>query len=642
MLKVFSILIAGLISIHQATAQNKNEIPKEYYIASNIPDSLKNNASAVVRYSADYVTIKAPGKGQIKHHSITTLLNEKAEEGAVFYIGYDKKYNSIGDAEMRVYNAEGNLIKKYRKSDMYDGAATDGFSIVTDDRFKAVKHTISSYPATIEIIYDRVLNSMIDLPDFRIQQPEYSVQNALYSIVVNAAVGLNYKTKNVDIEPEKKIIDGLDSYTWQVKNLKAITLEENAVPWTVLPRISFACNLFEFYGVPGSLSSWKSFGEWQQNLNKDVCNLSPQRELEIKKMTENFTSDKEKAKYLYEYMQKNMRYVSIQLGIGGLKPFPATYVDEKKYGDCKALSNYMKALLKAVNIPSNYAIINAGENAEPADPNFSNDPFNHVILCIPFENDTIWLECTSNTAPFGQLGLFTENRNALLITEDGGKLVNTPKSVKENNVFESVTSIVLTPEGSANAEFSIKASGEYRSLYHGLSAIKTDDQKNYLIKSLKLKQPDVFTVNYGEDKEGIQELKLNLAYEKFNDMAVGDKYFYRQNVSDICNFTLKPDENRQSDFYLEYPLIKTNTTTIEIPTGFEVINIPADQNFKCKYGNFQSSYAYNKESNKLINNSKFEINNHVIPASQYSEMQKFIEDISKSLNKKIVIVKSGG
>ncbi|MGV8878646.1 MAG: DUF3857 domain-containing protein [Sphingobacteriaceae bacterium] len=642
MLKSFLLLIASLLSINHVIGQNKNEIPKEYLLASTIPDSLKINANAVVRYAADYITIKAPGKGQIQHHSITTLFNEKAEDGAVLYIGYDKKYNSIGDAEMRVYNAEGNLVKKYRKSDLYDGAATDGFSIVTDDRFKAVKHTISSYPVTIEIIYDRVLNSMIDLPDFSIQQPEYSVQNALYVIAVNTAVGLNYKTRNFAIEPTKKIVDGLDSYTWQVKNLKAITLEEHAVPWKVLPKISFTCNLFEFYGVPGSLSSWKSFGEWQKNLNKDVSNLSPQREMEIRKMTESFASDKEKAKYLYEYMQKNMRYVSIQLGIGGLKPFPATYVDKKKYGDCKALSNYMKALLKAVNIPSNYAIINAGDHGEPADPNFSNDPFNHVILCIPFKNDTTWLECTSNTASFGKLGLFTENRNALLITDEGGKLVNTPKSIKEDNVFESVTNIILSPEGSAEAVFYIKASGAYRSLYNGLSAIKMDDQKNYLIKSLKLKQPDVFTVNYGNDKDGVQEIKLDLTYAKFNDMAVGDKYFYRPNVFDICNFTLNADEHRKSDFYLEYPLIKTNITTIEIPAGFEATNIPANQDFKCKYGTFQSAYSYNKESNKLINNAKFEINNHVIPASQYSEMQKFIENISKSLNKKIVIVKSGG
>ena len=75
------------------------------------------------------------------------------------------------------------------------------------------------------------------------------------------------------------------------------------------------------------------------------------------------------------------------MGIGGFKPFAATFVDQKKYGDCKALANYMRALLKAVDINANYAIVRAGTNEKPADFNFPDNPFNHAILCIPFKND---------------------------------------------------------------------------------------------------------------------------------------------------------------------------------------------------------------------------------------------------------------
>src|SRR5471030_2459540 len=99
-------------------------------------------------------------------------------------------------------------------------------------------------------------------------------------------------------------------------------------------------------------------------------------------MTAGLATDKEKVKFLYEYMQHNVRYVSIQLGIGGLKPFSATFVDQKKYGDCKALSNYMCALLKAVNIPAYYAKVRAGTNEEPCDNSFPFDLSNHIIVCI--------------------------------------------------------------------------------------------------------------------------------------------------------------------------------------------------------------------------------------------------------------------
>ena len=171
-------------------------------------------------------------------------------------------------------------------------------------------------------------------------------------------------------------------YNWHVANIKAIKLEENAEAWRVFPRIYFASKGFAFYGVQGDLSSWQNFGNFIKTLNADVCSLSPQREAEIKSMTDTIKTDKDKAKFLYNYLQQNMRYVSIQLGIGGLKPFPASFVDQKKYGDCKALSNYMSALLKAVNIKSYYAVINAEPNQEPAEPAF---PFNSFkprnIMC---------------------------------------------------------------------------------------------------------------------------------------------------------------------------------------------------------------------------------------------------------------------
>ncbi len=631
------VLIAGT-----CYSQSKNLAAEALYQASTIPDSLKVGANAVVRYSEDYIVLKAPGKGEIRHRSIVTLLNEKAETESVFYLNYDKKYNTIEDAEMLVYDPAGKLIKKYKKSDMYDGAASDGFSLVTDDRFKAVKHTVSSYPVTIEIIYQRNINSMLDLPDWQIQRKEIAVENSLYSVAGGKDVGLRYKCKNINLEPQKSNDEGMEVYSWKVKNLKAIKIEEGALEWKILPRISFSCDKFEFYGVPGTLKSWQSFGQWLAELNTDVCDLSLQRQEEIRNMVSNLASDKEKIKFLYEYMQKNVRYVSIQLGIGGLKPFPATFVDSKKYGDCKALSNYMKALLKAVNIPSYCAIIRAGENEEPADPDFSNDPFNHVILCVPGKTDSTWLECTSSFSPAGKLGPFTENRNALLITETGGKLVNTPISRKEDNVFESNTMVSLDAEGGAHATLKIKACGEYRKIYKGLSLVKTDEQKAYLIKNLQFKQPDLFRLQYGDDKNGSQEVNIDLDYYKFSDMAAGDKYFFRPQLLNICNFTLPELEKRGTDFYFDHPLAKLNTVVFEIPEGYEVESLPANQNLKCGFGNYEAAFTYNKANNKLTGIYKLDINTHIIPASRYQEMQKFISEVSKSFNKKFVMRKKTG
>ncbi|MDB5016671.1 MAG: Transglutaminase-like enzyme putative cysteine protease [Mucilaginibacter sp.] len=629
-------IVALWLAIEKSYSQDK-EIPKDLYIAATIPDSLKENANSVVRYSGTEVTVKTPGKVITRFHSIVTILNEKGDHEAIMEMRYNRKYDSYSSISMLVYNEKGDVIKKYHKGDMYDGAANDDMTLVTDERFLAVKHSIASYPVTIEQQYEEDVSSLVDLGSWHIQQNEQAVENAYYKITISNDAGFRYINKNTALKPQKSAIENFDNYLWKVSNLKAVKLEERAEKWRVLPKIEFASNHFAFYGVPGDFSSWKNFGIWIKALNADVCSLSPEREAEIRKMTDSIKTDKGKAIFLYNYLQQSMRYVSIQLGIGGLKPFPATFVDQKKYGDCKALSNYMSALLKAVKIPSYYAIINAEANQEPADISFPFDSFNHVILCVPFKGDTTWLECTSNTQPFGKLGSFTENRRALLITEDGGKLVNTPRSTMQDNQFNSEVHIALDADGGGKAHLKILSSGEYRFDYIGVSAQKTDEQKEFFIRQLNMKQPSVFEFKPSIDKNGEKEIDIDLEYDQFCDIKAGDKQFYKPRVFDLVPFTVPIEEKRKSDYYFAHPLQKACVTTIDLPQGFEVETLPVNQSLKFTYGNYEVKYVYDAAKNQVVSTAKFNLINHVIPAAKYTEMQQYLDAVAKAQNKKLVI-----
>src|SRR5437879_6564242 len=113
------------------------------------------------------------------------------------------------------------MIKKYHKSDMYDGAASSDETLVSDDRFLGLKHTVASYPETIEITYEENMSSYINLPSWDIQErAEQSVQEAHYKVLADSSVGLRYKCKNVLLTPVKTSEDGVRSYTWQIKNLR--------------------------------------------------------------------------------------------------------------------------------------------------------------------------------------------------------------------------------------------------------------------------------------------------------------------------------------------------------------------------------------------------------------------------------------
>ena len=625
-----------LVASTHAFAQ---EIPKQLYIADTVPDSLKEDANSVVRYSMEDMTVKGPGKATMQEHTIVTVLNEKGNDEAEITLPYNRKFNTIGSFEMRVYNAAGTLLKKYHKSDMYDHSAVSSETIYTDDRLLIFGHTIAAYPCTIEMIYDEDVTSLIDLGGWTIQHNDQSVQNAYYRIKIGSNAGFRYLNKNTTIKPEKTTEGDNDIYVWKASNLKTFKLEEGAKAWQALPRVIFAANTFEFYGMQGDISSWQNFGKWIGALNANVNTLSPKRIEELQQLTANFKTDKEKARFLYDYLQQNMRYVSVQLGIGGLKPFAANFVDEKKYGDCKALSNYMTAMLKAVNIPSYYAIINSGANEEPADPRFPADRFDHVIVCVPFKGDTTWLECTSTTQPFGKLSPFTENRNALLITEDGGKLVNTPKSTGEDNRFDSEVNIVLDADGSAKAHVKILSTGEYRSDYIGMASLKADEQKEYLIRVMNMKQPSILDYTPSTDKDGVKEVNINLEYDKFCDISAGNKLFYRPRVFDLWRITLPALEKRRSAFFFGEPMQKSCVTSIELPAGFEVETLPVNQALKFSYGNYEVNYTYDSVKNRVVSSAKFNLTKQEIPAAKYTEMQQYMDNIAKAQNKKLVIRK---
>ncbi len=316
------LLLSFLSGTLTLSAQDK-EISKELYKAETIPDSLKDNANSVIRYSMTDITIKVLGKSIIKKHTIVTILNEKADNQAELILGYNKKYDSYSDIEMRVYDAKGNSLKKYHKGDMYDGSAANDETMVTNERFMAVKHTIASYPVTVEIQYEEDNNSFISPESWMIQErAEQAVEGEKCAVTVDPIVGFRYKDKNCIIKPVKSARGDMDYYYWEVNNLKAIKKEENVLPWKILPEVCFAVNTFDCYGYSGDFSSWKSFGEWIAGLNSNVCTLSPERTAEIKKMTDSIKSDKDKARFSLQLHAKEHALCRYSVRYRGLPAVP--------------------------------------------------------------------------------------------------------------------------------------------------------------------------------------------------------------------------------------------------------------------------------------------------------------------------------
>ena len=354
-------------------------------------------------------------------------------------------------------------MNKHSKTDMNDYATQDGFSLYQDSRVKHILVGGGVYPVTIDYTYTYEYKGVLDYPNWWIQRPHQSIENATLTVSVPGWMGINFKIYNISLTTgESKGKDNSTIYKWAVNGLKAISVPGNSYEANFyLPYIDLSPKKFEIAEYQGSFDSWKEFGTIMSNAYKAKRQLNDKAVRQIQGMVKGAKNDRQKAEILYSYLQQNFRYVSIQIGMGGYIPFSAGTVDSTKYGDCKALSNYMCALLNTVGIKSYPTLINAGPNLHPIDTTFPTNKFNHCILYAEIDHQPTWLECTSNSLPFGELGTFTENRFGLMLTDDGGKIINTPVSDASLNTETVIHYVTLTDNVHADISGSIELTGQF-------------------------------------------------------------------------------------------------------------------------------------------------------------------------------------
>lgn len=280
------------------------------------------------------------------------------------------------------------------------------------------------------------------------------------------------------------------------KNLAAYAIRPDSK--LVLAPVKFKLDQYQ-----GEMTDWSELAAWQYELNKGRDVLPEDFKAKVLAMVEGVEEPYEKVKILYSYLQKNFRYVSIQLGIGGWQTMTAADVVNNAYGDCKALTNLMKAMLETVGIASNYTLVRAGSDAKEIELDFPAPQFNHVILQVPTDGNPIWLECTSNVLPAGFLGEFTRDRHVLVTKEGGGFLTKTPAYNTEGwNLIQSQSKVSIDLQGNATITSNQQLYGNFsesmlwvknkldergqRDFLNRTSAISGLIVRNYTIEILKL------------------------------------------------------------------------------------------------------------------------------------------------------------
>ncbi len=631
-------LVNLLLSGNALLAQTGQLTTLSLHNASTISKELKEDAYSVKRDEKIEIVINQPGKATMKSHEVITILNKKHANRLGFVI-HTNSFKVLEDVDIKLYDSVGKLISKHKKKDLMT-STTGGDGLIEDFKIYYLQISSANYPVTLETDYEVTYKGLLHLPRYSIQDPSQSVERSSFNISFLPDVAIKYKVYNIDLEATDSNNDKFKGYTFAVNNLRAKKYEENSGPLiTYFPYVKFNAAKFEWGGYSGNMSTWKDFGSWYYNATSKLNQLSDKNKKDIQALVAGVSGEKDKVKVLYNYLQKNFRYVSISLGVGGWIPFPADFLHEKKYGDCKGLSNYMQACLSAINIKSYQALINRGSEDIPVDPNFAYADFNHMILCVPLPKDTIWLECTSNDIKFGSLGMSNENRNALLITEKGGVLTPTQKSNPANNVFSMKTNVAIKDDGSGEINAQQITTGEFRDYQIYFSKEKKDDQKRFLVDWLGFTNPDDYEINFGSPDKSPYETNLYLLTEKISDFTAGSKMFIRPRMYRFWGHKMPAVEKRTQDFLLDFPLLKRDTTVFALPEGYNVESLPGSKKIEFEYGSYESKYWVDAQTKQVYSTAHLVLNQYRIPADKYAATKVFMDKILEDENQKLVIKK---
>ncbi len=604
---------------------------------SNIPEELKAGADAVFRLSETTQEIFSGKKVVFHKRYVVTVLNKHGKGYGYFVERYDKS-SRISHMTGVVYDAEGKRLKKVLGPDLEDYSAVGRGTLYQDDRVKFYIPDVMKYPYTVEYEYEVAYDGMISYPDWRPQRNyRISVEKAVLKIVADAQNKPRFRCTNID-EPETGEQKGRVVFKWSVSDLKPLKDEPFSGPVTDrMPVVYLAPGPFTYAKTQGDMSTWSGFGNWIGSLNSGRQDLPVATVEEILNLVSGFDTKREKVRAVYRYMQKHTRYVNVSLGIGGYQPYPASYVDEKGYGDCKALSNYTLALLRAAGIEARYTLVHAGAKAGKVLKDFPSNQFNHVILCVPDGQDSIWLECTSQEQPFDFLGSFTNNREALMITGGGGVLVHTPEYRMEQNVLVRKAGVSLSEAGDATATIFTRYSGLQIEHAQDALLLKGEDLKKRYYDKLDVSDLDIRKIQLEQTTENdVPEIHEHLQITMRKYMSKGGKrVFLPLNLMNRTSRIPKQIDERESDLVLMFPYIDIDSIVYTIPESLEVEYTPSDVSLTTEFGTYQSSVKVKEQQITYVR--KVTMKKGRYPREMFAEFASLRKQIVKADNGKVLL-----
>jgi hypothetical protein len=305
----------------------------------------------------------------------------------------------------------------------------------------------------------------------------------------------------------------------------------------------------------------------------------------------------------------------------------------------------MHALLQTAGIESFPVLIRAGREVSPIRPDFPSHQFNHVILAVPVAGDTLWLENTDQTMPFGHIGAEIEDRHGLLVSAEGGELVRTPRSAAAENVQRRHARVQLHADGNARVDVRTTFAGNQQDrVRHALARTTQRAREKWLreqidIPNFALRAADFSAV---DARQAVIELPLTLELPRYASRT-GRRIFFQPNM--MQRWTHVPparDHDRDVPIHFGgYPFLDTDSIAYELPDGYDVEAMPKPVVMETPFAHYEASVE-RQDDGALVYQRRMELRDATWPPEQYDAFRAFLRTVAQADRQHVVLVEREG
>jgi Domain of Unknown Function with PDB structure (DUF3857)/Transglutaminase-like superfamily len=471
-------------------------------------------------------------------------------------------------------------------------------------------------------------------------------------------VGWEFKASWLNYPEVKPVTTGASEWYWVVSDLKAIRKEDEMPPMDgVAGRM--IVTLFPPGGAAqNGFTDWQQMGSWYQNLTSGRFDASPEVKTKVATVTASASSELAKMKSLAEFMQHDIRYVGIELGIGGWQPHPAAEVFAHRYGDCKDKATLMRAMLHEIGVDSYYIVINTERGSVTPDVPAHLGAFDHAILAIKFpkgDDDPsviatiqhpklgtlLFFDPTDELTPFGQIRGQLQSNYGLLVTAEGGELIELPQQPSAMNSIRRTAKLTLDATGTLKGDVNEMRLGDRASSERWrLRTVTKDSDRIKPIEELLANSLSSFHITHASlinFQQTDQPFGFNYSFESPNYAKnAGNLLLVRPRViGNKGSGFLETKESRKFPIEFEGPARDTDAFEITIPPGYVVDDIPPPVDADIGFANYHSKTVVN--GNVVDYTRTFEVKELSVPVNKAEELKRFYRIIAGDERNTVVL-----